>query len=86
MSKGQAVYCFGLSVSGAIAMVCFGAAFAKHYPYFGYEGDMDEAAGACFRTAIAFGILGGLSVVLFMYAAAKQRMAPTNVRGRYEAV
>lgn len=65
-------------------MLAFGTALRAHNPFLGYEGDFDEAAAACFRTATVFGVLAGVSAIGFISSAARAKMNPPPQP--YEAV
>lgn len=68
-------------------MIAFGASFRAHDPFLGYEGDYDEAASSCFKTAAIFGVLCAISAIFFVYNAVRSKMHPPSVtRGDYEAV
>jgi len=68
-------------------MVAFGFALRAHNPFLGYEGDFDEAATSCFKTAVVFGVLAGLSAGSFVVNAVKSKMGPAPLaRGDYQSV
>lgn len=68
-------------------MLALGASFRAHNPFLGYEGDYDEAASSCFKTAVVFGILSAVSALFFVYKAVRSKMSPQSIiRGDYEAV
>lgn len=69
-------------------MVVFGFALRAHNPFLGYHGDFDEAASACFKTAVVFIILSAVSGLSFVVSAFRSKMesAPATTRGDYQAV
>lgn len=70
-------------------MAVFGMALRAHNPFLGYHGDFDEAATACFKTAIIFTVLSVVSIISFVISALRSKMQPTAhqlTNGDYQAV
>lgn len=68
-------------------MLSFGVALRAHNPYLGYEGDFDEAASSCFKTAFVFAILAAISALSFVGDAVRSKMSPSAVTNSgYQAV
>lgn len=74
-------------------MLAFGYALRAHNPFLGYEGDFDEAAASCFKTAAVFGVLAGVSFGSFVVSAVRSKMghgtsssAPITPGSGYQAV
>lgn len=68
-------------------MVAFGTALKAHNPFLGYHGDFDEASASCFKTAIAFGVLAGVSLVSFIGTAVRAKAGPPpGARADFQAV
>lgn len=69
-------------------MLAFGYALKAHNPFLGYHGDFDEAAASCFKTAVIFGVLAGVSAISFVAGAVRSKMGPPApvARGDYQAV
>lgn len=69
-------------------MAVFGLALRAHNPFLGYHGDFDEAAAACFKTAVVFIFLCVLSLASFIVSAVRSKMDSVVVtaRGDYQAV
>lgn len=65
-------------VQGAITMGTFSAAMNAKNPFLGYDGDFDEAAAACFRTAVVFAVLSFISFISFVVAAMRSKMDPQS--------
>lgn len=87
----QSLCCFATTLAGALTMLAFGLALRAHNPFLGFHGDFDEAAASCFKTAVVFGALAGVSALAFVAGAVRAKMgppgvAPPAVRGDYHAV
>ncbi|OSX79801.1 hypothetical protein BU14_0071s0055 [Porphyra umbilicalis] len=78
-AKSGGLCCFVMCGLGAITMAIFGSGMNKEYAFFGYEGDFSEAASLCFRTAITFAILSGLSGATFVAAAVREKGLEVSV-------
>ncbi|CAN8071022.1 unnamed protein product [Agarophyton chilense] len=83
----QSLCCFATCLAGALTMLLFGIALKAHNPFLGFEGDFDEAAASCFKTAFVFLALSGLSLLSFVLGAVRSKMSPPPItRVEYEAV
>jgi len=69
-------------------MASFGFAMRSHNEYLGYHGNFDEAATACFKTAVVFLAISGISFVAFVGGAVRTKLSPPAANGRtdYTAV
>lgn len=59
-------------------MGTFSAAMHVKNPFLGYDGDFDEAAAACFRTAVVFAVLSFISFISFIISAMRAKMDPQS--------
>lgn len=56
-----------------MTMLLFGFAMRAHNPYLGFDGDFDEAAGSCFKTAAVFAALSLFSLATFVVSAMRAK-------------
>lgn len=69
-------------------MFLFGRSLSAHNPFLGYDGDFDEAASSCFKTATIFLVLSAVSMASFVVSAVRTKMgsAPAISGGEYQSV
>lgn len=67
-------------------MTLFGLAMRAHNPFLGFEGDYDEAAASCFKTAFVFVGLCLLSLAAFIVSAVRAKRDGSTVPRDYQQV